>query len=168
MPRKAEWLHQVSDALRRLEGYSAPVVDRAGLEVLLGVNRRDAIRLMHRFGGYQFGKAFLIGKAELEAKLRSIAGGESFGYEAGRRRRLDEYSSAARAELRTRGVKLEVSEGAWFRDLSELPEGIRIGKGRLEVRFQTAEEMLGLLVELAQAVAGDLERFRSVVEEAEV
>ena len=165
MPRKAEWLHEVSGALKRLEGYGAPVVDRAGLEVLLRVKRRDAIRLMHKFGGYQSGKAFLISKADLAAKLKAIAGGESFGWETVRRKRLEDHLNGAREELRTRGVKLEVSEGAWFRDLSELPDGIRLGKGRLEVRFQTAEEMLGLLFELAQAVAGDLERFRGVVED---
>ena len=167
MPRKPEWFHQVSDALERLESYSAPVVDRAGIEDLLRVNRRDAIRLMHRFGGYQSGKAFLISKADLAAKLKSVAGGDSFTWEATRRRKLEGYLTAAREELRTRGVRLAVSEGAWQRDLADLPDGIRLGKGRLEVRFDTAEQMLGLLFELAQAVAGDLERFRAIVEEVE-
>jgi hypothetical protein len=48
------------------------VVDRAGLQKLFGVSPRTAVRMMNRFGAYQTGKTFLIGREELIAALGSL------------------------------------------------------------------------------------------------
>ena len=69
MPRKSEWLQQLPSALEELRRFPAPVVDRAALQKLLRVERRTAIRLLHRFGGFQAGKTFLIDRVELIAAL---------------------------------------------------------------------------------------------------
>ena len=76
MPRQAEWLQQVPAALKALEHVTTPVIDRATLEKLLRIHRRSAIRLMHRFGGYQAGRTFLIDRPALMRQLRRIAAGE--------------------------------------------------------------------------------------------
>jgi hypothetical protein len=51
MPSPPSWFQCVDDALQALREYPSPVLDRAGIETLLRVSRRTAIRLLHAFGG---------------------------------------------------------------------------------------------------------------------
>ena len=64
------------------------MLDRASIEKLFGVKRWQAIQLLHRFGGYQIGKAFLVDRQELVDQLEAIRAGEAFTCEQQRRRRL--------------------------------------------------------------------------------
>jgi len=60
MPAKALWLLQIPEIVSLLETFDVPVVDRAIIERLFGLRRRQAIELLHRFGGYQAGRTFLV------------------------------------------------------------------------------------------------------------
>ena len=64
-----------------------PVLDRAAIEKLFGLKHRQAIQLLHRFGGYQVGRTFLVDRQELVEQLDALRDGETFRYE--QRRRLD-------------------------------------------------------------------------------
>src|SRR5579863_5966412 len=88
MPRRIEWLEQLPAALEELKQFPAPVVDRAILERVLRVHRRVAIRLMHRFGGFQSGKTFLIDRLQLIEQLERVSRGEEVSFERDRRIRL--------------------------------------------------------------------------------
>ena len=88
MPRQAEWFQQIPAALEALEQLTTPVIDRAMLERLLGIHRRAAIRLMHRFGGYQAGKTFLISRPTLIRQLQRVAVSNAYLIETARRERL--------------------------------------------------------------------------------
>jgi hypothetical protein len=55
MPAKTLWLLHIQEIVSQLETFDAPVVDRAIIERLSGMRRRQAIELLHRFGGYQTG-----------------------------------------------------------------------------------------------------------------
>lgn len=66
----------------QLRGFPAPVVDRASLETLLHVSRRDTIRLLHRFGGYQAGRTFLIGRPQLAHALEAVLKDEPYHLES--------------------------------------------------------------------------------------
>jgi hypothetical protein len=68
VPRKPEWIEQLPFALEELRLFPAPVIDRA-IEKVLRIERRTAIRILNRFGGFQSGKTFLIGREKLIAKL---------------------------------------------------------------------------------------------------
>ena len=78
-------LPRIIEELRRLP---VPVLDRAVIEKLFGLKRRQAIQLLHRFGGYQAGRIFLVDRQELVEQLEAIRDGETFSYEQRRRRRL--------------------------------------------------------------------------------
>jgi hypothetical protein len=88
MPRKSEWTEQLPAALDELRQFSAPVVDRAILEKVLRIERRTAIRLMNRFGGFQTGKTFLIDRLQLIEQLEQFDRGEDVTFERDRRARL--------------------------------------------------------------------------------
>jgi hypothetical protein len=155
MPRKPEWLQNVTSAIQELHAFPAPVVDRATLEKLLNVRRREAIRLMHRFGGYQTSRTFLVDRLELMNQLEAIQRGETHQAEMQRRQRLD-------ASLKPRKT-IPVTPDVWKLKLAELPQGTRFRPGLLEIEFQTADQLLGRLFELAQALHNDYEQFETLI-----
>ena len=89
MPAKPAWLLKIPEIVTMLEAFDVPVVDRAIIERLFGLRRRQAIELLHRFGGYQAGRTFLVDRHVLLASLRRVAEGEDFERESRRKERLD-------------------------------------------------------------------------------
>jgi hypothetical protein len=159
MPSRPQWFHQVADAEEALRASSALVIDRTGIEKLFRVSPRTAVRLMNRFGGYQAGKTFLIGRLELIAALESLQAGETFEHELRRRRRVSEDLERTRQDLKARQVKLPVS-AADPRGAASLPRGMQVvRRGVLEVEFDSAENLLARLFELVQMASHDLPGF---------
>jgi hypothetical protein len=72
MPSKPEWLLRLPEIRAELEHLEVSVVDRSGIERILGLKRRRAIELMHQFGGYQAGRTFLLDRARLLGALQSL------------------------------------------------------------------------------------------------
>jgi hypothetical protein len=166
MPSPPSWFQCVDDALQALREYPSPVLDRAGIETLLRVSRRTAIRLLHAFGGYQAGRTFLISREDLIAALVSVRSSGSFQQEGRRRRRLEDDLDETRRSLRARQVKLPVPVNP--RSGPSLPSGLRIVRpGVLEVDFASAEELLGRLYELVTMAGEDLEGFERLVADPE-
>jgi hypothetical protein len=62
MPVKVQWMLQIPIILERLQALDVPVVDRSVCERVFGVRRRQAVKLMHQFGGYRSGNAVLGGR----------------------------------------------------------------------------------------------------------
>jgi hypothetical protein len=151
MPRNPEWYQQLPAALAMIRTIPAPVVDRAGLETLLRVSRRAAIRLMHRFGGYQAGRTFLIAREDLLRQLEAIRDGNPYQWESRRRERLD-HALQKRIVIQTTPVVRE-------RKLLNLPAGVELERRRLEIRFESTEELLRQLFEFSQAINDDYESF---------
>src|SRR5882724_5591445 len=129
MPRQPEWYQQFPTALAMIRTFPAPVVDRAGLETLLHVSRRAAIRLMHRFGGYQAGRTFLIAREDLLRQLEAIQKGDPYQWESRRRERLD--------HALQKKIVIQVTSGVEGRKLLNLPPGVELERRRLEIRFES-------------------------------
>jgi len=163
MSRPAEWLQRVTVALEALEELTTPVVDRAMLEKLLGVQRRTAIRLMRRFGGYQAGRTFLIDRPALLRQLRKIASSGDYALDVGRRERLGAELGRARRDFAVRRIVIPVAPDLAERQIEGLPATIRLTAGRLEISCSDAQDLLRQLMELAQAITNDFERFETVI-----
>src|SRR3954464_8831364 len=108
MPARALWLLQIPDILAMLETLELPVVDRSVIERLFGLRRRRAIELLHRFGGYQAGRTFLVDRRLLIEHLRRLADGEEFQRETGRKERLDHTLDQLRRQQSAARVKISV------------------------------------------------------------
>ena len=68
------------------------------------------------------------------------------------------------------GIRVHVrrnSHEALEARLSGLPEGVSVEPGRIEVRFNGAQEAVGRLFALAQALTNDYEQFEALVEEGD-
>jgi hypothetical protein len=165
MPRQAEWFQQIPAALEALEKLTTPVIDRAMLECLLRIHRRAAIRLMHRFGGYQAGKTFLISRPTLIRQLKRVAVSNAYLIETARRERLSAELDRSRRLSFARRVRIDPPSNMRERLLKDLPVGIHLKPGELRIEFSDAEDLLRRLYELSQAMVHDFERFRVAVEE---
>jgi hypothetical protein len=166
MPRKSGWFEQLPEALEELRRLPAPVVDRAILERVLRIERRTAIRLMHRLGGFQAGKTFLVDRLRLIEQLERIAGGEEVAAESARRARLsDELEKSGRLNP-GRKIRIDTAAGVRDRVLEDLPAGIHLKPGELRIAFSGARDLLRHLFELSQAIVNDYGRFQAAVEDA--
>ena len=162
MPAKAEWLLRVPEIAVELDQLTLPVLDRAAVEKLFRLKRRQAIELMHRLGGYQAGRTFLVDRLKLLARLRAIETGEDFEFETRRRQRLSENLDEMRRERRALAVRFPITREALSRKVRDLPTGILLRPGRLEVDFAGTEDLLSKLFELAQAASNDFDGFECI------
>ena len=163
MPVKKTWLLRLPEIREELAGMEVPVIDRAVFEQIFGVRRRRAIQLVHYFGGFQAGQAFLIGRLALLEQLEPLQASAEFVIEHRRRQRLIESLEKVRRFRAAAQVSIPVEAGAGNRTLLDLPAGVRLQPGSLRVDFDQAEDLLAKLFELAQAAANDFERFRETV-----
>ena len=159
MPARATWLLRVPEILRELSALEAPVLDRAAFERLFGVRRRRAIQLLDSFGGYQAGRTFLVDRQELIGQLAGIGQGGEFRQERRRRLRLAETLDNLRRLRQAAEVRIPAGEEAWQRRLQNLPAGIHLQPGLLQIEFDRPLDLLTKLFELSQAISNDFEKF---------
>jgi hypothetical protein len=142
MPAKPDWLLRLPDIRAQLEYLNAPVVDRAVIERIFGLKRRRAIELMHEFGGYQAGRAFLMDRARLLEALQVLESGEGFTAEKRRRERLEDVVEASREHLISTRVRIPVHAAAVPPSLDRLAPGVLLLPGILTIEFQHPVELL--------------------------
>jgi hypothetical protein len=166
MPAKALWLLHIPEIVSQLETFDVPVVDRAIIERLFGLRRRQAIELLHRFGGYQTGRTFLVDRRLLIECLRRLADGEEFRRESRRKERLEHAVDRLRRDQTAARVKIPVPPDVFRRKLADLSPGVALEAGHLHIAFSGTEDLLSKLFELSQAAGNDFDRFREAAEPA--
>ena len=162
MPTKPRWLLAIPDAIRQLEALDREVLTRGDVEQLFGVSRARAATLMQTFGAELTGNQRTLPRTQLLRQLRKHRARAAFRGEAERRERL-------LTELRTArltGIRVAVPVEALEGRLASLPEGVSVEPGRIEVRFSGAQDAVGRLFALAQALTNDYEQFEALVDGA--
>ncbi len=154
LPAQPAWLLRLPAIRAAIAALEAPVLDRAAIEEIFGVRRRRAIELLHRFGGYQAGKTFLVDRASLLRQLEALEAGGDFRQESARRHRLSEDLERAKAALRARAVPIPAPQA-----VIGLPNGAQLHPGELRIAFRDTEDLLRQLLELAMAIQDDYQRF---------
>ena len=149
-----------------MEVVDVPVIDRAIVEHLFGLRRRRAIELLHRFGGYQAGRTFLIDRRLLIDELRRLGGGQEFELEIRRKQRLGQAVDELRLNQAATAVRIPVRPEPACR-IADLPADVALEPGQLRVDFCGTEDLLSKLYELSQAAAQDFDRFRAAAEPVE-
>jgi len=167
MPAKAAWLLKIPEILTMLESFDVPVVDRATVESLFGLRRRRAIELLHRLGGYQAGRTFLVDRHLLMDNLRRLAEGEDFERESRRKERLDGAIDRLRRHQIAARVSIPVPPDVFHWKVADLSTGVALEPGHLHITFSGTEDLLAKLFELAQAASNDYNRFCAAAERVE-
>jgi hypothetical protein len=161
MPAKPTWLMHIAEIQAMLEEVDLPVIDRAVVQRVFGLGRRQAIELLNRFGGYRAGNTFLIERSRLIAELDKIAGTGECQREVARREKLESAVAEVQSTRRAHQVRLPVSPDVFGARMCTLGEAIRLVPGKLEVEFTGTEDLLSKLFALAQAAAHDYDGFES-------
>jgi hypothetical protein len=156
---KPRWWHHIPEIRSMLADVEMPVLDRAAIEGLFGLRRRQAIELMNRLGGYQAGKTLLIARDQLLARLDAIAAGDECQQEAARRERVAASIETIQRARKSEAVRIPISAEVFGGRLGTLPPDVRLRPGKLEVEFSGLEDLLRKLFGLAQAVANDYGSF---------
>ncbi|HUK15595.1 MAG TPA: hypothetical protein VLW65_04245 [Bryobacteraceae bacterium] len=166
MPDQPTWLERVPQILASLEeAGSPPFLDRAAVELLFGLKRRQAIELLHAMRGYQVGRTFLVERRTVLDFLRRRSLQGAVVQAVGRKRRVLDHLAAARRDFGARRLRIPVSADSRIR-LDGLPAGIELRPGQLTIQFDKPVELLEKLFALSQAVHHDFDRFQSLLETA--
>ena len=160
MPAPPRWLLALPDAIRQLEALDRDLLTRRDVERLFGVSRARAAQLMRTFGAERVGASRVLRRTALLRQLRQYRQRAAFRGEEERRTRL----VAELRQARLTGIRVAVPREALEARLSGLPEGVSVEPGRIEVRFSGAQDAVGRLFALAQALTHDYEQFEALVE----
>ncbi len=162
MPDQPSWIQAVPAILGALEQPAAPVfLDRAAVESLFGLRRRQAIHLLGRMGGYQAGKAFLVPREAVIRFLRNPRRLTAADHERGRFERVRAALGRSREDFGQRRISIPApppQHGAGLA-LANLPDGVRLEARRLTVEFATPVELIQKLFALSHALTTDYETF---------
>jgi hypothetical protein len=159
MARSPEWFERLPDIQNRVARAEVPAFGHREIEALFGVSRRDAFRLLHKFGAREAGDALAVSREDLIAQLDAIGGGGTYQAYL---RRAGEMGERLRVLRETApGRLLRLSVGRNPPAAAELPEGIVITPllpgqaGRIEIEFGTREDLWLKMAELARARTRD-------------
>jgi hypothetical protein len=159
MPARPIWHSRLPEIREALDRMATPVLDRAALESLFGLGRRQTIRLMSTFGGHLAGKTFLIETAALKERLDALLEKRPVSTEIARKERLADSLRAFEREGRPRSTPIAPPQpGAT--EVDGWPEGMALaGPGEFRIAFRTPEELLGRILALTEAAAEDYDAF---------
>jgi hypothetical protein len=160
MPAKPQWMLRIPDIVAALDQLTVPVIDRSMMEKLFGLQRRQAIALLHRFGGYQTSRTFLVNRQSLMECLRALQEDDTFVRESRRRERLEADLQAIKRTRAGEEVRIRVEPEVMGITVSRLTEGIQLKPGCLEIHYSNTEDLLAKLFELAQAATNDYLTFQ--------
>jgi hypothetical protein len=154
---------RVTEICQEARALEVPIIDRATVEQVFRLRRRQAIELMHRFGGYQIGRAFVLDRLQLVRSLECLQNGAEFEQERRRKDRIASQLDEARRQRAATRVRIPVTPEMLSQHVEGLPDAIRFGTGVMTIQFGSVEDLLVHLVELSQAAANDFERFQQMV-----
>lgn len=160
MPRKPAWYSRLDAIAAELEALPRPFVDRATIEVLLGVGRRRAQRIMAPCITHHVGTNGLVDRAVLIGHLHRLAQGEDAFYERTRRRKVAGVLEVLRKDrLERPRVLVEAPVRVMNQEMDQLPHGVQVQAGRITVEFDDPREALEKLLALAMAIGNNYSLF---------
>jgi hypothetical protein len=160
VPAKPSWFAKLDEIVRSLRALPGPFVDRATVEFLLGVGARRAQQIIAPCITERVGTSGLADRDVLIARLEQIARGEEVFYELQRRRKVAAVLEAMRRErMEKPQLLVEAPIDVVNQELANLPEGIKLERGRISIEFQEPQQALEKLLALAMAISNDFDQF---------
>jgi hypothetical protein len=165
MPAKPVWYCKLDTVIAELQLQSRSFVDRATVEVLLGVGRRRAQQIMEPCVTDRIGASGLVERNALITHLQQLAQGDEVRYE--RQRRLKVAQTLARLEqdrLEQPPLLVEAPVAVGKLEFKDLPAGVLVEPGRITVTFDQPRQALEKLLALAMAISNDFDGFERQVD----
>jgi uncharacterized protein YbjT (DUF2867 family) len=161
MPDKPIWYARLETAIRQLEALPSPWIDRASLELALGVGRRRAQQILQPLVRLTIGKNGLADRDDVIRYLRDLAAGQTADFEKQRRQRLHSILDQLRLQARDQPrVLVEAPAAVVNQELDNLPPGVHLSPGRIILdSFSTPQEAKQKLLALIMAMGNDPDGF---------
>jgi len=138
----------------------SPVIDRAMIEQIFGLRRRQAIRLMASLEGHKVGCAYIVERAHLLSQLSELVRSRPVRREQHRKRQVLDVLSELQQEATARTTHVPRPEPGLSDQSSALPEGILLARpGEISIAFRSPEELLSRVLALSEAAARDYPKF---------
>ena len=115
---------------------------------------------MKTFGAELVGNQKTLPRTRLLQQLKKHRGRAAFRHEQERRERV--FTELRQARLT--GIRFKVPAESLSSKLANLPDGVSVERGRIEVRFDGAKDAMERLYALAHALVNDYERFEALVD----
>lgn len=148
MARPFPWIKRLPDIRRSVSNSLRSHYTRRDLELLFEVSQSSAVRLLKMIATESVGGLHLVGRESLSTFLESVSGTEDV--------------AKLCAKTRAKRRKLTRIQGRYLclRDepevaVASLPESIVLERGRLDIHFDTIEELVGQLIILGHAMKDD-------------
>lgn len=164
MPKSPSWYLRLPEVLAVLRQPQGPaILDRAAIESLFGVRRRQAIRILASANGYQVGKTFVVERAGLLHFLNALERGGTPQQTRARRLRVANALNDARNHVTAQRVEIPVEPQALQSRAAKMPAAVElVAPGKLQISYARVEDLLAHIVELASAAANDFAAFRRI------
>ena len=127
-----------------------PFFRRRDLEALFGLQKRQALYLMHRIGAVRVSRELAVEQRDLIRWLEERIADPSVVAEQQRHERVIDRIVELKAETAARAVKIVLPEQA---SAAEFPAGVSLQPGLLTVSFETEQQLLERLFLLARVWA---------------
>jgi hypothetical protein len=162
MPAHPLWLARLPAISTQVAAADAPLWwDRAALEKLFGLQRRQAIALLHQMGAARIGKNLAVERSALQRFLADPRRKNAYQEEQTRSTRVTTALGQSRREQHARRLVIPTHAPPAGIDFAGLPAGVALERHRLTIAFDTPGELLEKLVALAQAMMHDYETFEA-------
>ena len=161
MPDKPNWYTRLPGAIKQMERMDAVWVDRAAVELVLGVGRRRAQQILKPLVRQTVGRNGLARREEVVLHLRKLARGQVANLELGRRERLGEMLGNFECEQKRQPrVLVEAPVEIVNQQLDTLPAGVRLSPGRIVIEgFSSPDEAKQKFLALIMAIGNDPDGF---------
>lgn len=159
MPAFPQWYQRIPVALATLRRVDTPDFDRSAIEALLKVSRRDAVRILHRFGATRVGNSLKIARTDLILCLEAVQRDGSYRFERQRRHAVAREVVQAEQDAIARSIAIQQPEPASLPALDTLPDTIELRAGLLSVRHAGPADLLRQLLLLARTICHDHSTF---------
>lgn len=165
--RMPTWIDRVPGALGVLRGSEGEVVDRKGIQELLGLTARRAQQVMAVVGALQAGQSHVVTREHLVQYLERYESELKAQEKRGRRRFAETLTRLQqerweKPQLLVEMPRKQVVEMA-RRGVNALPEGIEMGSGFVTVRASSMVEMLQKFAALVIVIGQDTQAFEEKI-----
>ncbi len=166
MPPRPTWHSRIDDIYAEIASSDTPMLDRAAIEKVFRIGRRQAIRLMHDLPGYKASRALMVYRDALLTWLHAQCNDQHESVELARKIQFADTFVAMTREARPRLVHL--SKTAVSQD-DRLPEGVSLTADDaqhnvLHIRYSSPKHLIERILMLTEAANSDYARFSEMVE----
>ena len=151
LPDNPTYIHKLKGILAEARSPKPiPFFRRRDIEALFGLKKRQAVNLMHRIGAVRVSSELAVQQRDLVRWVEHLLADPSVRVEQRRHERVINRIVELKAETAARAVKIVLPAP---NPSVELPDGVSLQPGLLTIAFETDQQLLERLFQLARVLA---------------